>query len=398
MTKIYLDYAASAPVRPQIKKKILPFLSENFGNPSSIHSFGRIARKAIDESRNQVANFLNCEPSEIIFTAGGTEADNLALRGISNFQFPISNSKPHIITTKIEHHAVLHTCQVLEKEKVAEVTYLDVDENGQINLNDLKKAIKPNTILVSIMYANNETGVILPIREIGKMIEKENRLRKNQIYFHTDAVQAAPYLNCDTKYLHVHLLSISGHKLGTPKGIGALFIKKGVPIKPQITGGEHEYGKRAGTENVLGIVALGEAVKLANDKKEIDKIKKLRDYLENGIIAKISDVEINGNTKNRLPNITNLNFKYVEGESILLNLDLKGVAASSGSACTSGSLEPSHVIMAMYRNPLRAHGSIRFSLGWDSKKKEIDYVLKILPEIIKKLRKISPFKKGVNNA
>jgi cysteine desulfurase len=397
MTKIYLDYAASAPVRPEIKKATIPFLEGNFGNPSSIHSFGRIARQFVDKSRENVAKFFNCEPNEIIFTSGGTESDNLAIRGIieqSTINNQQSAKKPHIITSKIEHHAVLHTCQILEKEKKAEVTYLNVDKNGQINLDDLKKSFKPHTVLVSIMYANNETGTIEPIREIGKIIEKENKNRANQIYFHSDAVQAAPYLNCDYKYLHIDMISISGHKLGALKGTGALFVKKGIHLKPQITGGEHEYKKRAGTENVMGIVALGEAVKLANDEKENKRIKTLRDYLEKEIIKSITDVEINGDVINRLPNITNINFKYVEGESILLNLDFKGIAASSGSACTSGSLSPSHVIMAMHKDPLRAHGSIRFSLGFNTTKKEIDYVLRVLPGIIKKLRKISPFGKG----
>ncbi len=428
MLKIYLDYAATAPVRPQIAKKITPFLAEKFGNPSSIHSFGREARKTVDEARENVAKFLNCQPDEVIFTSGGTESDNLAIRGVlaahstwqmanskkrkakNDKQYAISH-KPHLVTSAIEHHAVLHTCEKLEKEKLAEVTYLDVDKTGRVNPENVKKAIKKNTVLVSIMYANNETGTIQPIREIGKIIEKENRqhmansksqMKKNNkqyaishlpIRFHTDAVQAAGYLNCNTKYLHVDLLTLSGHKLGTPKGIGALFIKKGTPIEPQITGGEHEYKKRAGTENVPGIVAVGEAVKLAKNGRETAKIKKLRDYLEKQIAIKIPDVQINGHPKERLPNISNLNFKYVEGESILLNLDLKGIAASSGSACTSGSLEPSHVIMAIYNDPLKAHGSIRFSLGWDTNKKELDYVIKVLPGIIKKLRKISPYGK-----
>ncbi len=389
MPKIYLDYAATAPVRPQIEKKIMPFLSEKFGNPSSIHSFGREARKAVDEARESVAKFLNCEPLEVIFTSGGTESDNLAIRGI------VTNYKlvPHIITSKIEHHAVLHTCKQLEKEKLAEVTYLDVNKTGRVKPEDVKKAIKKNTILTSIMYANNETGTIQPIREIGKIIEKENKKRKNKIYFHTDAVQAAGYLNCNIKYLHVDLLTLSGHKLGTPKGIGVLFIKKGTPIHPLITGGEHEAGKRAGTENVPGIVAMGQAVKLSQNGREKSQIKKLRDYFEKQIMTKIPDVELNSHPKDRLPNISNLNFKYIEGESILLNLDLKGIAASSGSACTSGSLEPSHVIMTIYDDPLRANSSIRFSLGWDINKKELDYVIKILPGIIKKLRKISPFGK-----
>lgn len=405
MPKIYLDYAASAPVHPRIKSKILPYLSGKFGNASSIHSFGQSARHAIDQSREKVTKFLNCLPEEVIFTSGGTESDNLAIRGsIESFKTLHSkrctpNTTPylsHIITSKTEHHAVLHTCEILEKEKQAIVTYLDVNKYGQIDLKDIKKSIKSNTVLISIMYANNETGTIQPIREIGKIIEKENRKRlkenRNQIYFHTDAVQAAGYLNCNTKYLHVDLLSLSGHKLGALQGTGVLFIKKNTPIAPQVTGGEHEYKKRAGTENVAGIVAMAEAIKI--DHQNNLRIKNLRDYFEKKIISKIKDVEINGHHEKRLPNITNLSFKYVEGESILLNLDLLGIAASSGSACTSGSLQPSHVIMAMHHKPLRAHGSIRFSLGWKTTKKELDYVIKILPGIIKKLRKISPFGKN----
>ncbi|HLC38969.1 MAG TPA: cysteine desulfurase family protein [Patescibacteria group bacterium] len=390
MPKIYLDYAATAPVRPQIKSKILPYFSEKFGNPSSIHKFGREARKAVDENRKTIADFLNCQADEVIFTSGGTEADNLAVRGL------VTNSKfiPHIITTQIEHHAVLNCYRELEKAKRAKVTYLRVNPQGQVNLESIKRVIQKNTLLVSIMYANNETGSLQPIREIGKMLEKMNKSRaKNghRIYFHTDAVQAAGYENCNTKWLHVDLLTLSGHKLGATKGIGALFVKKNTPIKAQSLGGEHEFGLRAGTENVPAIVGFGKAIKMANNSLETKKIKKLRDYLQKKIIDLIPDVQLNGDIKKRVPHILNLNFKYVEGESIILNLDFKGIAASTGSACTSGSLEPSHVIMAMYQDPFRAHGSIRFSLGWKTTQQEIDYVIKVLPKIIKKLRQISPF-------
>jgi len=392
MAKIYLDYAATAPIRPEINKLVKSLLSQKFGNPSSIHSFGREVRELIDNARENLAKFLNCTSQEIIFTSGGTEANNLAIKGVvSGFKDKID--LPHIITTKIEHHSVLHVCQSLEKSRKTEVTYLDVDKNGLIDSSEVKKAIKPNTILISIMYANNEVGTIEPIRQIGKMIEKLNRRREQIIYFHTDAIQAGHYLKCDTKYLHVDLLTISGHKLGSLKGAGALFVKKNTPLAPQIIGGAHEYNLRAGTENTLGIITLGEAVKFANNIKEVKKIQKLRNYLEKKILKDIPSVEPNGHLIKRLPNITNLNFKYVEGESILLNLDLKGIAVSTGSACTSGSLEPSHVIMAMHECPKRAHGSIRFSLGWKTTKKNIDYVIKTLPKIIKRLRKISPFGK-----
>lgn len=407
MSHIYLDYAASAPVKPEVKLAVEPYLAQKFGNPSSIHFKGREARKAVDNARQKLAKFLNCQTQEIIFTSGGTEADNLAIKGV--IQSTINNQQsaiktPHVITSKIEHHAVLHTCQWLRDTNQAEVTFLEVDKNGLTDVEKVKKAIKPNTILISLMYANNEVGTIQPIREIGKIIEKENKNRftKNlkpkslkPILFHTDAVQAAGYLNCDTKYLHVDLLSLSGHKLGAPKGIGALFIKKGTPLEPLFHGGSHEYEMRAGTENVPGIVALGKAIELVqkNQSMEANRVKILRDYLEKQIFNKIPDVGLNGHQAQRLPHISNLNFKYVEGESILINLDLKGVAATTGSACTSGSLEPSHVIMAMDQDPLRAHGSIRFSLGWATTKKDLDYVIKVLPPIIKKLRKISPFGK-----
>ena len=386
---IYLDYAASAPVKPEVEAAIKPYLSQKFGNPSSPHSFGQEARAAVDQAREKIALFLNCEPREVIFTSGGTESDNLAIQGVINAS---KIKKPHVITSQIEHHAVLHTIAELEKQGKIEATYVGVDRDGKVSVEEVKAAIKPNTILISIMYANNETGVIQPIREIGKMIERiKNQKSKLKTLFHTDAVQAAGYLNCDTKYLHIDLLSLSGHKLGAPKGIGVLFIKKGTPISPMIFGGVHERNLRAGTENVPGIVALGEAVELVK-KSESDKIKKLRDYLESEIIKRIPAVKINGDIKNRLPNISNLSFKNVEGESIILSLDLEGVAVTTGSACTSGTLEPSHVLMAMYHNPIRAHSSVRFSLGWATTKEEIDQVIKKLPHIIKRLRVISPFK------
>ncbi|MCL5407515.1 MAG: cysteine desulfurase [Patescibacteria group bacterium] len=395
--KVYLDYSATSPVKNEVKKALLPFLENNFGNPSSIHSWGQVARTAVEKARTQVAEFLNSKPEEIIFTSGGTEADNLAVRGISNWsakgKFQISNSKPHIITSAIEHYAILRTCEYLEKNNLAEITYLKPNKEGLITKEQVKKAVKKNTVLASVIYVNNEIGVIQPIREIGKMIEKENEKRENKIYFHTDAVQAAEYLPMNVDFLHVDLLTISGHKIGAPKGIGALYFRKDVPLRKIIFGGEQEMNLRAGTENVAGIVALGKATEVLRDKKyeiRAEKTLKLRDYFIDRVLKEISEVELNGSRQSRSPNNANFYFKYVEGESILLSLDLVGIAASSGSACTSLSLKPSHVLMATYNNAERSHGSIRFTLGEKTTKEEIDYTITNLKTIIKRLREISP--------
>ena len=406
--KVYLDYAATTPIKPEIKKAIEPFLTTDFGNPSSIHSWGQKARQAVDVARKQVADFLGASSSEIIFTSGGTEADNLAITGViaqnpkSEYRNP---KKPHIITSQIEHHAVIKTCEHLEQNGLAEVTYIKPNRDGIIEVEKVQKALKKNTVLVSIMYVNNEIGTVQPIREIGKMIERENEVRglskreinsqssrpkavlKPQIYFHTDAVQAAEYLPMNIDFLHVDLLIISGHKIGAPKGSGALYIRKGTPSGKIIFGGEQEMNLRAGTENVIGIVSLGKAVSLI---KKNNKTVKLRDYFIKKVLEEIPEVELNGSKELRSPNNANFYFKYIEGESILLNLDLVGIAASSGSACTSQSLEPSHVLMAVYHHPERAHGSIRFTLGSGTTKEEIDYVIKNLKEIVKKLRAMSP--------
>jgi len=448
--RIYLDYAATSPTKPEVLKAMEPYFSENFGNPSSLHSFGQEARAAVDEARQKVANFLNCKPTEIIFTSGGTESDNLAIRGMVSSatasllkrtppavrSAPLRSrwsplmrdesvaSLPHIITSSIEHHAVLHTCQDLEKQDLAEVTYLPVDKYGRVSVEDVKNAIKENTVLVSIMYANNEIGSIEPIREIGKMIERVKKLKsegvkeknkKNSHFitsslhhfplFHTDAVQAIGYLNCDVKYLHVDMLSLSAHKFGGPKGIGVLYVKENVGIMPRITGGGQEYKKRAGTENVPAIVGLGAAIATINSfatgevlrrqsqQSTINKIQKLRDRLIAGILRKIPDVVLTGHPTERLPNSASFCFKYIEGEAMLMNLDLQGVAASSGSACTSGSLEPSHVLLACGIDRETVQGSLRLTLGEKTTEQEIDYVLKILPSIVKRLRKMSPFGK-----
>lgn len=398
MERIYLDYAATAPVKKEVLDAMLPYLTEKFGNPSSLHSFGQEARQAVDEARKKIAGFLNCDISEIIFTSGGTESDNMAIRGIilglgARLKSSSNQIKPHIITSQIEHHAVLRTCQHLEKNGFVEVTYLKPNRDGIIETKKVKAALKENTVLISIMYVNNEIGTVQPIREIGKMIEVENRNRKNQIYFHTDAVQATEYQNMNVDYLHVDLLTLSGHKIGSPKGIGALYLRKKTPFLKMIFGGEQEMNLRSGTENVAGVVALGKAVELIN-VKNAKKIEKLRDYFINKILKEISEVELNGSKENRSPNNVNFYFKYIEGESILLNLDLVGIAASSGSACTSQSLEPSHVLVAVYDDPQRAHGSIRFTIGDKTTKKEIDYTVEKLKVIVKKLRDMSPLYKA----
>lgn len=418
MERVYLDYAATAPVKKEVLEAMLPYLTEKFGNPSSLHSFGQEARSAVDESRKKIADFLNCDISEIIFTSGGTESDNMAIRGVIlglgvRLKSSSNQIKPHIITSQIEHHAVLRTCQHLEKNGLVEVTYLKPNRDGIIETKKVKAAIKENTVLVSTMYVNNEIGTVQPIREIGKMIEKVNRERSTvngqRIYFHTDAVQATEYQNMNVDYLHVDLLTISGHKIGAPKGIGALYLKKKTPFLKMIFGGEQEMNQRSGTENVAGIVALGEAIEIVKSQKSIKfiksqgtrgiffenikRIQELQNYFIKIIFKEISEVELNGSKENRSPNNVNFYFKYIEGESILLNLDLVGIAASSGSACTSQSLEPSHVLVAVYNDPQRAHGSIRFTLGDKTTKKEIDYTVEKLKIIVKKLRDMSPLYK-----
>ncbi len=395
--RTYLDYAATAPVKKEILSAMLPFFKDDFGNPSSIHQWGQMARKAVDESRQKIAKFLNCLAAEIIFTASGSESDNLAIVGLI---YGLGVKKPHIITSAFEHHAVLKTCQNLEKRGLAEVTYIKPNREGLIETEEIKKAIKPNTVLVSIMYVNNEIGTVNPIREIGKMIEVENRKRSTvngqRIYFHTDAVQATEYLPMNVDYLHVDLLTISGHKIGAPKGIGALYIRKGTPISAIIRGGEQERGLRAGTENVAYIVGMAKAIQLIQKSKfknqnDNVKLKNLRDYFIKKVNKEIPDVYLNGSESERVPHIINLYFKHIEGESIVLAMDLEGIACSTGSACTSQSLEPSHVIMAVFDDHKRAAGSVRFSLSSQTTKQEIDYSIKKLKKVIKRLRNISPY-------
>jgi cysteine desulfurase len=386
MRRVYLDNNATTRMREEVLEAMLPFYRDIYGNASSIHSFGRTARRAIDEARVHVAELLGAAgPEEIVFTSGGTESDNFAIRGVVQ---ALKVRGDHIITTAIEHHAVLNTCRSLEKEGY-KVTYLGVDKYGVVDLEELKKAITDKTVLITIMYANNEVGTIEPIIEIGETAKERG------IYFHTDAVQAVGKIDFKVKDMNIGLLSMSGHKIYGPKGVGAIYIKKGTKITPQLLGGHHEMGKRAGTENVAGIVGLGAAARLV--KRDIPaegRIKDLRDYLHNGITSGIEDIHLNGHPEKRLANTLNVSFTYLEGESIILNLDMEGIAVSTGSACTSGTLEPSHVLMAMGLDPVNTQGSVRFSLGRDNTKEDMDYVIGVLPPIIKRLRAMSPLYEG----
>ncbi|MPW26299.1 cysteine desulfurase NifS [Alkalibaculum sp. M08DMB] len=382
MKRVYFDYAATTPLDKEVLEKMIPYFSEKFGNPSSIYSEGREARKVIDEARQKVANSINANANEIFFTGGGTEADNWALKGVA---FANKNKGNHIITTVIEHHAVLHTCEYLEKHGF-EVTYLKVDEYGLIDIEELKTLIKDTTILISIMFANNEIGTVQPIKEIGQIAKEKN------IYFHTDAVQALGNVPIDVRDLKVDLLSISAHKIYGPKGIGALYVRKGVKVDNLVHGGAQERKKRAGTENTPAVVGFGEACYLAVTDllKRNQKTEELRDYLIKSILSTVPNVQLNGHPTKRLPGNANISFEFIEGESLLLSLDLVGISASSGSACTSGSLDPSHVLLAIGLIHEIAHGSLRVTLGKNTNKEEIDYLLEQLPPIVQRLRDMSP--------
>ena len=390
MKKIYLDNAATTPVHPEVFAAMTPYFSDQFGNASSIHSFGQVARSAVDSARREIARFLNCKSTEIIFTSGGSESDNLAINGVVESLKSKVESKPHVITSAFEHHAVLDTIIELEADGVIEATYIKPSSDGLIGAESVKKAIKKNTLLVSIMYVNNEIGTVQPIRAIGQMIEKENKTRDSRIFFHTDAVQATEYFEMNVDYLHVDLLSISAHKIYGPKGVGLLYVRSGTPIKHQIVGGGQEYKKRAGTENVPGIIGFAKAIELI-DRSKNERLKKLRDRLIDGLL-KIPNSRLNGSQEERSPANVNISFLNAEGESILLNLDMEGIAASTGSACTSGSLEPSHVLSAMGLPPEECHGSVRFTLGRQTAAEEIDKVILVMKNIVEKLRKMSPLK------
>jgi len=380
---VYMDYNATTPTDIRVLKEMEPFFCERFGNPSSIYEIARENRKLIEKARENVARLIDAEPDEIFFTSGGTESDNWAIKGVA---FALRNKGNHIITSQIEHHAVLNTCKFLSKIGY-EITYAPTDKYGIVDVEFIEKSIKKETILITIMHANNEIGTIEPLEEISKIA------REKGIYFHTDSVQTVGKIPVSVKKLGVDMLSLSAHKFYGPKGVGAIYIKKGTKIEPYLHGGEQEKGKRAGTYNVPGIIGLGKAAEIAIEEmeEEMKKVKYLRDKLEKGIIEKIPEVVINGHPENRLYNTLNLCVKYVEGESILLNLDFEKIYASSGSACTSGSLEPSHVLLAIGIPPEIAHGSLRFSLGKYNEEKDVDRVLEVLPRIVEKLRKLSPF-------
>ena len=384
---VYLDNNATTMVDPKVFEAMKPYFCELYGNPSSMHKFGGQVMRAVDKAREQVKNFLGAnDAKEIIFTGSGSEGDNMAIRGV----LEANKNKKHIITTKIEHPAVLNLFKYYEKQGY-EVTYLGVDSQGNLDLNELSNAIDEDTALVSMMYANNETGVILPVEKAAKIVKQKNPKTK----FHVDAVQIAGKLPIDVKNTDIDLLSIAGHKIHAPKGVGALYIKTGTLLPAFIIGGHQERGKRAGTENVPYIVALGEACEIAQKSLdyEMHEVKRLRDKLENGILERIYNAKVNGSTTNRVPNTTNIGFQYIEGELILLHLSDLGICASSGSACTSGSLEPSHVLKSMGVPFESLHGSIRFSLSRFTTEEEIDYVLNVLPDVIFKLNKISPYQK-----
>lgn len=389
MNDIYFDNAATTKLDPKVLEEMMPYLTNEYGNASSIYKLGRNNRKAIESAREKIAKVINASPDEIYFTSGGSESDNTAIRGIS---YTYKNKGNHIITSKIEHPAVLETCKELEKDGF-EVTYLNVDENGFIDLKELENSIKETTILISIMSANNEIGTIEPIKEIGEIAKKHN------VYFHTDAVQAVGSVNIDVKDMNIDSLSMSAHKFYGPKGIGALYIKKGIRFKNLITGGHQEKGKRAGTENVPAIVGMGKAIELAYDEiNEKNKyIKELRDYYIEEVTKKIPYIKINGDLNSRLPGNANISFRYIEGEGLILNLDNKGICASSGSACTSDSLEPSHVLLAIGLPHEIAHGSLRVSIGKYNTKEEIDYLIENLVIIVQKLRDMSPLYEEVKN-
>jgi cysteine desulfurase len=391
--KVYLDHSATTPLAPEVLTAMMPYLQDIFGNASSMHGFGQTARKALEDAREKFAGLLNAaHADEIVFTGCGTEADNLAIKGVAQACRTRGN---HIITSQIEHHAVLHTCEYLAGQGF-EITYLPVDASGRVNPDDVRRALRPSTVLVSVMHANNETGAIQPIAEIGALLEAENARRRaagqEQIYFHTDAVQTAGKLKIDVQELHIDLLSVSAHKFYGPKGVGALYLRRGTPIVPQMHGGHHEHNLRAGTENVAGIIGMTAALEraLAHREQEQARLRRLRDMLEQGIRGRMPRVQVNGDPDERLGGISNISFEFVEGESLLLSLDLAGIAASSGSACASGSSEPSHVLKAMGIDPVVAQGTLRFSLGHANTEDDIAYVLETVPDIVARLREMSP--------
>jgi cysteine desulfurase len=383
MKRIYLDHNATTPIRAEVVEEMLPVLRETFGNPSSIHWFGQEAKRAMEKARGRVADLLGAELREIIFTSGGTEADNHAIRGVLE---KLAGKKRHLITSAIEHHAVLSTSQILEKAGYT-LTVLPVDETGRVDPSDAEKAIRDDTALITIMLANNDVGTLQPVREIASIA------RDRGVLVHTDAVQAIGKIPVDVRDLGVDFLSISAHKIYGPKGVGALFMRRGARASSLLHGGHHERSRRAGTENVASIVGFGKACELARlglEEGAPDRLGEMRDHLQEAITTKIPHVLLNGHPELRLPNTLNMSFLFVEGESLLMNLDMKGIAVSTGSACTSGTLEPSHVLMALGRRPEDAHGSLRFSLGRDNTMDDMDRTVEVLAEVVMKLRAMSP--------
>jgi cysteine desulfurase len=378
---VYLDHSATTPVDPRVFEAIQPYLTESYGNPSSIYRAGQDVRKAVEDAREMVANLLGAKPKEIIFTSGGTESDNTAIKGVA-----LNRGSGHIITSAIEHPAVLKVVAWLEKQGF-DATYVGVGSDGVVDPDDVRKAIRPDTLIVSVMHANNEVGTVQPVEEVAAVAHEKG------VLFHTDAVQTAGKLPIDVVKMGIDLLSLSAHKIYGPKGIGALYVKKGTKFDPCVHGGHQEWGKRGGTENVAGIVGLGKAAEIATGEMKADAVRigKLRDRLEKGLEGRISDLLFNGHREKRLYSISNICVKYVEGEAMLLRLDFHGIAASSGSACTSGSLEPSHVLLAMGISAEIAHGSLRFSLGRVNSEEDIEKVVETLPPIVEKLRAMSAF-------
>ncbi len=383
---VYLDHAGTTPLDPKVLEAMVPYFSQHFGNPSSLHSVGQQARYALDDARERVAGVLNCRPREVVFTGGGTESDNAAIHGVATALHETGN---HIVTSSVEHHTVLHACQYLESQGF-EVTYLPVDADGMVQPEAVYNAINERTTLVTIMYGNNEIGTINPISEIAKAIKKRAKELSRTIVFHTDAVQAAGYLSLDVASLGVDLLSLSGHKFHGPKGTGVLYIKRGIPYLPLIHGGGQERERRSGTENIPGIIGLSLALEAANSAREAtgQHCSALRDKIVESVLERIPGSRLNGHATERLPNNANFSFTGVEGEPILLGLDMAGIAASSGSACSSGSLEPSHVLLALGQSAEIARGSLRITLGRDNTEEEVEYLLGVLVDLVQRLRQL----------
>ena len=388
LRRVYLDHSATTPVDRRVVEAMLPYLTEKFGNASSVHFFGQEARAAVDRARREVASMVSARPNEVVFLSGGTEANNLAIRGVAEAS---ENYGRHIITSEIEHSSVRGICDALEK-KGWKITRLPVYDDGIVRIEDVRASVRPDTVLITVMLANNEIGTIQPIAEIGSLVRKEREKGNRHLRFHTDAVQAAGRMHVDVESLGCDMLSLSAHKLYAPKGTGALFLRRGVRLVAQNVGGHQERERRAGTESVAGIVAFGAAARIAGEEldERVAHVRALRNRFEAGVAARIEDVVFNGNRERRLPHLSNISFRYIEGEGLLINLDLQGVAVSTGSACSSGSLEPSPVIRAIGRDDELARGSIRFSFGKDNSVEDVDYVLEVLPRAVANLRRLSP--------